>query len=226
VKVITREHSSRRSVQGELTRDFSDFGIAGEAKSCKWAILERILHPVMARADSEAEWQSSCHGGGAKFTRGSRNEPYGGIMKRQTSFATLRNFCCPICGATQSGRTSAAHNSSFACTRCHTVLEVTTSRSLTVLSASIVMSLSLSIATGLQGPSFALALVAAAAVFNWFGQSMRKLVAAPELRVRPNAHDKSLPTNVLTAHRPDQPRRTTHRHESLQCPLVVTRDWK
>jgi hypothetical protein len=145
-------------------------------------------------------------------------------MKPQTSFATLSDFRCPVCGATQPGKTSAARNGSFACSRCHTVLEVTTSRSLTILSASIVVSLSLSIAMGLHGPSFALALVAGAAAFNGLVQSMRKLVAAPELRVRASAHDKSFPKNVLAARAPAQAPRATRRHESLQCPLVVTRD--
>ena len=149
-------------------------------------------------------------------------------MKGQFSVPTLSNFRCPVCGATQSGKTSAGHNGSFACSRCRTVLEVTTaqpSQSLTVLSASIVVSLSLSIAMGLQGPSFALALVGAAAAFNWLGQSMRQLVAAPVLRVRPNAQAKGLPMNVLAAPRTSRPPRAARRQEPLQCELVVTREW-
>jgi hypothetical protein len=194
-----------------------------QAKSCKWAILERILHILMARADSKEEQQGRCDGGRSKFTLGSRNELKGGIMKRQTSFATLSDCRCPVCGASQSGKT-VAHDRSFACWRCHTVLEVTTSRSLTVLSASIVMSLSLGIAMGLQGPSFALTLVATAAAFNWLGQSIRGLALPPRLKVRPNAQAKGVPMNVLAAPRSDRIPRATRRRESLQCPLVVTHD--
>ena len=147
-------------------------------------------------------------------------------MKSQTSFATLSDFRCPVCGATQSGKTSGARNSLFACPRCRTVLEVTTSRSsqsLTLLVASIVIALSLSIAMGLQAPRFAM-VVGAAAVLNWLGQTMRNLVALPELRVRSNTHDKGLPQNVLSARRADTTPRATRRRESLQCPLVVTHD--
>ena len=143
-------------------------------------------------------------------------------MKSQSSFATLTDFHCPICGASQAGNASTSRNSAFACSRCWNVLEVATSRSLTVLSASIVVSLSLSIAMGLQGPSFALSLIGTAAAFNWLGQSIRSLVVSPRLRVRPNAQVKGVPMNVLAAPRSDRSPRPTRRHESLQCPLVVT----
>ena len=149
-------------------------------------------------------------------------------MKDQASSAKLSNFRCPVCSAIQSPKTSGARNGSFACSRCHTALEVATSRSsrsLTVLWASIVLSLSLSIAMGLQEPSFALSVVGAAAAFNWLGQSMRKLGVAAELRVQPTSQAKGLPKNVLAPPRPDQPPRVTRRPEVLQCPLIVTRDW-
>lgn len=145
-------------------------------------------------------------------------------MKGQASVATSTNFRCPVCGATQFGKICTALNGSFACPRCRTVLEVTTprsSQSLTLLVASIVIALSLSIAMGLQAPRFAM-VVGAAAAFNWLGQTMRNLVALPELRVRSNTHDKGLPQNVLSARRADTTPRATRRHESLQCPLVVT----
>ena len=148
-------------------------------------------------------------------------------MKDQASSATLSNFRCPVCSAIQSPKTSGVRNGSFACSRCRTVLEVATSRSsrsLTVLWSSIVISLSLSIAMGLQEPSFAFSVVGATAAFNWLGQSIRKLGAAPELRVQPTAQAKDAPKNVLAAPRPDQPPRATRRPEPLQCTLVVTRD--
>jgi hypothetical protein len=145
-------------------------------------------------------------------------------MEGQTSFATLSSFRCPICGALQARKASIGHNSSFACSRCQTELEVTTSRSLTVLSASILMSLSLTIAMGLRGPSFALALVGAAAAFNWLGQLMGRFVAGPKLRVRPNAEGRGARKNVPSARRPDRRSRANRERGSLKCPLVVTHD--
>ena len=144
-------------------------------------------------------------------------------MKRQTSFAPLDDCRCPVCGAIQAGMTSAARNRSFDCSRCHTGLQVRASRSLAVLSASILMSLSLSIAMGLRGP-FTLALVGATAVFTWLGQSVGKLVAAPKLSVRPNAQGLSSPKNVLSAHPPDRSSGPTCGRKLLQCPVVGLRD--
>ena len=46
-------------------------------------------------------------------------------MKAKSSFATLDDYRCPVCGATQAKMISAARNSSFACSRCRTQLEVT-----------------------------------------------------------------------------------------------------
>lgn len=121
-------------------------------------------------------------------------------MNGHASSTTLSDLRCPICGAMHPRKAGAAHNRSFACPRCHTVLEVTKPRSpqsLTALAASVVVALSLSIAMGLHGPGFALSLMGATAAFNCLGQLMRKVVAARELRVRPNAQAKGLPKNVL-----------------------------
>jgi hypothetical protein len=145
-------------------------------------------------------------------------------MKGQASFATLSDCRCPICGAIKAKMTSAARNSSFACSHCHTELELTAWAPRVVLSASILLSLSMSVAMGLRGLSFTLALVAATVAFKWLGQLMEKIVAAPKLRVRPNAQGLSSPQNVLADHPPDRSSRRTSGRESIQCPLVVMHD--
>jgi hypothetical protein len=147
-------------------------------------------------------------------------------MNGNASSMRLSGLRCPICRAMYAGKTGIAHNGSFACWQCHTVLEVATSRSsqsFTLLATCILIALSLSIAIGLQAPHFAM-VVGAAAVLNWLGQTMRNLAALPELRVRPNAYDKDLPKNILPAHRADPRAKAARRRESLQCPLVVARD--
>jgi transposase-like protein len=147
-------------------------------------------------------------------------------MNGNASSMRLSGLRCPICRAMHARKTGIAHNGSFACWQCHTVLEVTTSRSsqsFTLLATTIGIALSLSIAIGLQAPRFAM-VVGAAAVLNWLGQTMRNLAALPELRVRPNAYDKGLPKNILSAHRADPHPKAARRRESLQCPLVVARD--
>jgi len=147
-------------------------------------------------------------------------------MNGNASSMRLSGLRCPICRAMHAGKTGVAQNGSFACWQCHTVLEMTTSRSsqsFTLLATAIGIALSLSIAIGLQAPHFATA-VGAAAILNWLGQMMRNLVALPELKVRPNAYEKGLPKNILSAHRADPHPKAARRRESLQCPLVVARD--
>jgi hypothetical protein len=147
-------------------------------------------------------------------------------MNGNASSMRLSGLRCPICRAMHPRKTGIANNGSFACWQCHTVLEVTTSRSsqsFTLLATTIGIALSLSIAIGLQAPRFAL-VVGAAAILNWMGPTMRNLVALPELKVRPNAYEKSFPKNILSAHRANPHPKAARRRESLQCPLIVARD--
>jgi hypothetical protein len=141
-------------------------------------------------------------------------------MNGQTSFASLGDCRCTVCGAIQAGKTSAARNRLFACSRCHTGLQVIASPSIAVISASILISLTLSVAMGLRGPSFTLGVAVATAVFNWLGQSVGKLLVAPKLRVRPNAEAPSSPQNILSAHPPIRPLGPARGRTSLRCPVV------
>jgi uncharacterized paraquat-inducible protein A len=121
-------------------------------------------------------------------------------MKDQASFAPLSDCRCPVCGAIKAKMTSAARNSSFACSRCHTELGLTAWAPRAVLSASILVSLSLSVAMGLWGLSFTLALVGAIVTLKWLGQFMKKLVLAPNLRVGPNTQGLGSPKHALSSH--------------------------
>ena len=225
VKVVTCERHRAGRRRRQVTRDFSRFRTAGEAKSRKQAILERILQSVMARAASEGWTEGKQAGGDTNFTMGSeKGAPEEGIMKAQTSFASPGYCRCPVCGASQAGMTSAARNRSFACSRCHIGLQVTESPSLAVLSGSILMSLFLSFALGLRVVSFTLVLVGATAVFNWLGQSIRRLVVVPRLTVRPKALNPASPRTMRSTHRPDRSSKLTYECGSLRCPLVVTHD--
>jgi hypothetical protein len=170
------------------------------------AILARALHWVMACAASE--------GCGLEE----------GIMKGQPSFATLIDCRCPICGTIKAKMTSAGRNSSFACSRCNTELELTAWAPRVIFSASILLSLTLSVAMGLRGLNFTLALVGITVAFNWLGQLMEKIVAVPKLRVRPNAEGLNSPKHVLPAHLPDRSSRQTFDSESIRCQLVTMHD--
>jgi len=150
--------------------------------------------------------------------------PKEGIMKDRASSVTLSGLRCPVCGTVQSRRTSAARANSFVCTRCHARVEVTVTRSLAVVLASVTMALSLGLAIGLQEPSFGLILAGAAAAFNWLGQSLRSFVAAPKLKVLTSGQDRDLPKNVLSTQRRHGATTATPRREPLLCPLVVTHD--
>ena len=190
------------------------------------AILERNLHVVIAGADSEGSRQGWYPGRGAKFPGSTERAQKEKTMGGQPLSTAPSDFRCPVCGAMNARKAVTSRNRSSVCPRCHTVLEVTTSRSsqsLTFLAASIVIALSLSIGMGLQAPRFAMVMGAAVAL-NWLGQSIRNLVVVPELKVRPNAHDKGFPENVRSAHRADPTPKATRRRESLKCPLVVTRE--
>ena len=140
-------------------------------------------------------------------------------MKSKASFATLDDCPCPVCGATQAKMI----NTWFACSRCRTQLEVKAFFSLPVLATSILLSFFLTVELGLQGLHFILAIVGATAMFNWLGQSVGNLVAAPKLKVRPNAQSSSSPKNVRSAHRIDRSATPTSGSESIRCPLVLTR---
>ena len=142
-------------------------------------------------------------------------------MKVKASFDTLGDCPCPVCGDVQAKMISAGRNPSFACSRCRTELEVTAFFSLPVLATSILLSLFLTGELGLQGLGFVLAIVGATAAFNWLGQSMGNIVAAPKLKVRPKARCSNLPKNVRSAHRIDQSTSTSG-SESIRCPLVLT----
>jgi hypothetical protein len=225
IKTLSCWRSSRRPAHAVVKSWIYDTLSCGERKSRLVAILARALHFVMIHAASEPWTLGKQAGGDTNFTMGSeKGASEEEIMKSQTSFASPGYCRCPVCGAIQACMNSAAGNRSFACPRCHTGLQVTASRSLTVLSASIVMSLSLSFALGLRVLSFTLFLLGATAVFNWLGQFIMRLVVAPRLTVRPKDQKPASPKALPSLHRPNRSSRLTYERGSLRCPLVVTHD--
>jgi hypothetical protein len=225
IKTLSCWRSSRRPAHAVVKSWIYDTLSCGERKSCLLVILARALHFVMIYAASEAWTQGKQAAGDTNFTMGSeKGAPEEGIMKAQTSFASPGYCRCPVCGASQAGMTSAARNRSFACSRCHIGLQVTESPSLAVLSGSILISLFLSFALGLRVVSFTLILVGATAVFNWLGQSIRRLVVVPRITVRPKALNPASPRTMLSTHRPARSSKLTYERGSLRCPLVVTHD--
>jgi hypothetical protein len=225
IKTLSCWRSSRRPAHAVVKSWIYDTLSCGERKSRLVAILARALHFVMIHAASEPWTLGKQAGGDTNFTMGSeKGAPEEEIMKCQTSLASPSYCRCPVCSAIQAGMTSAAGNRSFSCPRCHTGLQVTASWSLAVLSGSILLSLTLSFAMELRVLSFTLVLVGATAVFNWLGQSVRSLVVAPRLTVRPSVQKSASPRTVLSRHRPNRSSRLTYEPGSLRCPLVVTHD--